>query len=56
MNKIYESQRALNELDEQRAAADWAGDTARLPKLNPVDFDLEDTVPMLPTLIRPQAE
>lgn len=49
----YEAQRALDELYRQREAADWAGDTVRLPKLN---FDFSDTMPMLPALLRPQAD
>jgi hypothetical protein len=53
----YAAARALNELAESREAADWAGDTAILPKLNPPlgDNDPTDTVPMLPNLLRPQA-
>jgi hypothetical protein len=50
----YDAQRALNALDEARRAADWAGDTAVLPKLEQLASD--DTVPMLPALLRPQAE
>jgi hypothetical protein len=50
----YDSIRALQQLDDARTAADWAGDTALLPKLEPKASD--DTVPMLPALMRPQAE
>lgn len=51
---IYDAQRALLELDAERAAnPNWATDTAVIgQKLEPLASD--DTVPMLPALLRPQ--
>ena len=49
----YAAHRALNELEAQRASPDWAGDTAILPKLK-APLATDDTVPMLPALLRPQ--
>lgn len=54
MNTKYESQRVLNELDKHRESDDWAGDTAVFPRLAPLASD--ETVPMIPALLRPQAE
>jgi hypothetical protein len=52
---VYEASRALNDLDAARAAGeDWASYTNVLPVLQPLASD--DTVPMLPALLRPQAE
>lgn len=50
----YAASRALNELDAKRSADDWMGDTMLLPLTPPADPD--DTVPMLPALLQPQAE
>lgn len=54
-NEKYAANRALLQLDEQRMAADWAGDTALLPKIEAPLPENDDTVPMLPKLLRPQA-
>jgi len=49
----YDAQRALNELEAAREAGDWATDTQLFgPKLLTQCDD--DTVPMLPALMRPQ--
>lgn len=48
----YESIRALQALDEERASPDWAGTTNLYPKM---EIDPDPTVPMLPAFLRPQA-
>jgi hypothetical protein len=50
----YDAQRALNELEAEREAGNWATDTQRFgPR---IFADPDDTVPMLPALVRPQAD
>lgn len=49
----YAAQRALNELDAKRERGDWATDTQLFgPR---IVADPDETVPMLPALVRPQA-
>ena len=49
----YDSIRRLNELDLSREAGEWS-DTLVLPALMAVSVENDDTVPMLPALLRPQ--
>jgi hypothetical protein len=55
--KVYEAQRALNQIeaDRQARALEGTSDTARLPKLVPLT---EDSAPsdQLPAFLRRQAE
>lgn len=53
-NPTYAAIRALNALDEKRSDPSYPGDTAMLPALKMPEGD--DTVPMLPAFLRPQAE
>lgn len=53
-NSKYDASRALNELDARRESDDYVSTTVLLPKL--VIPETDDTVPMLPALLRTQAE
>jgi hypothetical protein len=52
MTNRYDASRALNELDLSREAGEWT-DTLVLPVMA-ISSENDDTVPMLPALLRPQ--
>ena len=55
MTDKYAAQRALIELEAKRLEPDYPGDTVKLPVLQAPAAETDDTVPMLPALLRPQA-
>lgn len=49
----YEAIRRLQQMDDARLAPDYTGDTGLYQKLPPAS---DETVPVLPALVRKQAE